>query len=231
MKIFPKVFLMVWVCGLVMIVFSPKATAQKNEKPLGDLEESDELPSVQNRLYRVEHEFSLGVGVLPVDPFSKGVTFGGGYGWHFNDIWAVELQGAYLRNIKTDLREKLENGFAEPPERFPEILYFGGLGVLFKPIYGKLSFLNKTLIYGDIYLSMIGVVSRIVGNLDRGDALENRGERMAFGGAPGFGLRGYLNRYISLRFDFRSMVLYSAGKGYYPLSLTLSVAFSTRSDL
>ena len=50
-------------------------------------------------------------------------------------------------------------------------------------------------------------------------------------GAPGFGIRGYLNRYFSARFDFRTMVLYSAGEIHVPLELTLTFAVTTRSDI
>ncbi len=46
-----------------------------------------------------------------------------------------------------------------------------------------------------------------------------------------FGLRGYFHKYMSVRFDLRQMILYSMGEGHYPLSLTLSFAFTTRSDL
>jgi outer membrane beta-barrel protein len=201
-------------------------------KPRGPAwEESDKLPAVQNRLYRVEHEFQVGIGVLPVDAFYKGVSFGGGYAWHITDLWAVELRAAYMQNVKTSLRDKLENNFGEPPSKFAEIKLYGEIGGLFKPIYGKLSFLNKSLVYGELYLSLSAIVARMEGGTATDDEPQGKGDRMAFGGAPGFGLRGYLNRYLSLRFDFRYMLLYSRGEGHYPLALTLNLAVTTRSDL
>lgn len=193
-------------------------------------EESDKLPAVQNRLYRVEHEFQAGIGVLPVDAFSKGFTLGGGYAWHITDLWGVELRAAYLLNFKTALRDKLENNFGEPPSKFAEIRLYGEVSALFKPIYGKLSFLNKTLVYGEIYLSASAIVARLNGGSATDDEPQGKGDRLGFGGAPGFGLRGYLNRYLSLRFDFRYMLLYSRGEGHYPLALTLNLAVTTRSD-
>jgi outer membrane beta-barrel protein len=196
-----------------------------------DWEESDKLPAVQNRLYNVEHEFDLGVGVLPIDAFYKGVTFNGGYAWHITDLWAVEGHFYWLKNLNTSLRDKLENNFGIPPSRFAEIMMYGEAGMLFKPLYGKLSFLNKTLVYGDFYFSLSGVVARMNGGKKTETEPMGKGKRLAFGGAPGFGLRGYLSRYISLRFDFRYMILYSQGEGHFPLSLTLSLGFTTRSDL
>jgi outer membrane beta-barrel protein len=208
-----------------------KKSVEKKAAEQQDWEESDKLPTVQNRLYRMQHEFNLGVGVLPVDAFAKGVTFSGGYGWHITDLWAVEGHFYYLRNLKTSLRDKLENNFGEPPSKFAEISMYGELGVLFKPIYGKLSLFNRTLVYGDLYLSLAAVVARMNGGKATDDEPQGKGPRMAYGAAPGFGIRGYLSRHFSLRLDFRYMLLYSAGEGHFPLALTLSAAFTPRSDL
>ena len=52
----------------LLLALSPSEQAHaKRSSP--QWEESDKLPAVQNRLYRNEHEFMLGVGVLPVDAF------------------------------------------------------------------------------------------------------------------------------------------------------------------
>jgi outer membrane beta-barrel protein len=204
------------------------------KKPAPEWEESDKLPAVQNRLYRNEHEFMAGIGVLPTDAFYKGVLFNGGYTWHITDLWGVEGRFTYSKNLKTSLRTRLENNFPEnaPTGKFSELDYYGELAAVFKPIYGKLSFMNKTLVYGEIYLS----ASAIVGMMHGGLALDQteggtKGNHIAFGGAPGFGIRGYLNKYMSLRFDFRYLLLYSDGDGHYPLMITLNASFTTRSDL
>lgn len=213
---------------LLPTLWAPPALAEEKGEVL---EESDKLPAVQNRLYRTEHELDVGVGVLPVDPYVKGVALGGGYAWHFTDIFAAELFGGYLRNLKTSLRDKLENNFGIPPTRFAQIDWYGAVGGLFKPIYGKLSFLNKTLVYGEFYLSLAGIVARMNGGTKTEAEPEGKGGRLAFGGAPGFGIRGYLSQRISVRLDFRWMLLYSRGEGHYPLALTLNFGFTTRSDL
>jgi len=213
-----------------LLLFAAPGTALGKDKAPA-WEESDKLPAVQNRLYRMEHEFLAGVGVLPVDAFYKGVAFMGGYAWHITDLWAVEGRFSYLRNVKTSLRDKLENNFAQPPSKFAEILYYGEANVLFKPVYGKLSMLNRTLVYGEIYLSAGAVVAQMDGGNPTEDQPQGKGRRLAFGGAPGFGLRGFLNKRLSLRFDFRYLMLYSQGEGHFPLTLGLTLAYTTRSDL
>lgn len=189
------------------------------------------LPAIQNRIYRMQHEFNAGIGILPVDAFYKGAAFGAGYAWHLTDIWAIEFHGVYLHNLKTSLRQKLED-LGEPSNRFTELLYYGGVGGLWKPLYGKFSFLNKQLVYGEAFLSLTSVLAMMTGNPSRDESLA-RGERLGFGAAPGFGFRGYLTPRISLRFDFRYMMLYSIDSKdfHFPLALNLNLCFSTRNDL
>jgi outer membrane beta-barrel protein len=208
-----------------------KDREEEGEEEAAQWEESDDLPSVQNRLYRTEIELNGGVGVLPVDPYVKGVTFNGGAAWHFNDIWAVEGRFHYLLNLPTSLRDQLENQFGIPPTRFAEVMMYGTVGGLFKPIYGKLSFLNKTLVYGEFYLSLAGVVARMNGGKKTEEEPDGKGKRIAFGGAPGFGIRGYFFTWLSVRLDFRWLMLYSRGEGHYPMALSLSFGLTTRSDL
>ena len=198
-----------------------------------DLEETDILPAVQNRKYRTDHELSLGIGILPIDPFFKGMLLIGGYAWHITDLWAVEGRYYYSKNFKTSLREQTEENYNVPTARFDEINWYTHGGVLFKPLYGKLSLFNKTLVYGEFYLSAHAALAQLDGGRRTDTAPAGKGKRFAIGGAPGFGIRGYLHEYISVRFDFRSMILYAweDSETHYPISLALTIAFTTRSDL
>lgn len=211
----------------LMLLGAPDLALAK--KPVPVWEETDKLPAVQNRLYHNEHELMAGIGVLPVDPFYKGVVFCGGYTWHLSDLWGIEGRFSYLKNLKTFTRDQLEAS-GVPPTVFAEILYYGEAGAVFKPIYGKLSFMNKTLVYGELYLSLTGVVARLDGGPATDDEPQGKAARLGFGGAPGFGIRGYLSQRLSLRFDFRYLLLYSAGEMHSPLALSLNLAFTTRSD-
>jgi len=210
---------------------APNVARADETEDNAELEEGDKLPAVQNRLYRMEHEFNASVGVLPIDSYYKGIALGGGYAWHWTDLWAFEAHFYYMETLTTSLRDKLENNFGIKPKRFAEIKFFGELGALFKPLYGKLSFLNTTLVYGEFYVSLTAVVARMEGGKKTEEYTDGKPPRMAFGGAPGFGIRGYFHENLSVRFDLRQLVLYSMGEGHYPLSMTLSFAFTTRSDI
>ncbi|MCA9665869.1 MAG: outer membrane beta-barrel domain-containing protein [Myxococcales bacterium] len=207
------------------------ASKKKDDDDTDSLDEQDDLPAVQNRLYRNQHEFSVGAGVLPIDAFYKGFSVSGGYGWHITDLFAVEGRFYYMFNFKTSLREDLENNFNIPTSRFDELRWYGQLGLLFKPLYGKLSLLNDSLVYGELYFSVHAAVAQMEGGRATDTEPQGKGQRLAFGGAPGFGLRGYLSKYFSARFDMQAMLLYSAGELHVPLTLTLSIAVTTRTDL
>lgn len=196
------------------------------------LEETDDLPAVQNREYRTLHEFHASVGTIPADPYTKGLTLGGGYAWHVNDLWAVEGHYSWVFNFSSSLRDKLEGNFAIPSTRFDKFKMFGKLGTLFKPLYGKLAWLNDSQVYGEFYLSLYAAVAQLEGGERTDDYPQGKPERLAFGGSPGFGIRGYINRYLSARLDVSWLLLVAeTGEFHWPLFLNLSFGLTTRSDL
>lgn len=226
----------------------PKKSKSADDVPIEDRgereqawEETDELPAVQNRRYQLHHEFQVGGGVLPIDPYTKGYHVTGGYTFHIDHLWAIEGLFSWVFNVSSSLRDKLEGNFGEPASKFVKTEYFGMLGALFKPLYGKLAFLNDTQVYGEVFLSTYAVFAQLNGGEKTDEETSGRGRRFAVGVAPGVGIRGFVSRYFSLRFDINWMVLFSGGplsttasppfEVYAPLSLRLTVAFTTRGDL
>lgn len=203
-------------------------------------EETDKLPAVQNRKFRMEHEFAAGAGVLPIDPYTKGLAVTGGYTWHINETWAAEAHFSWIFNFAASLRDKLENNFGEPESKFRRTKFFGQAGALFKPLYGKLAFLNDSQIYWEFYVSTYIAFGQLYGGRKTELEPAGRGDRWAIGPAPGFGFRGFLTRYLSLRFDFNWIVFFSGSflapggspfEVVAPLKLSLNLSFTTRSDL
>ncbi|MCA9640906.1 MAG: hypothetical protein KC492_09430, partial [Myxococcales bacterium] len=61
------------VAGALAAVALPSGGAQaKKRQGEFDWAGLDQLPAVQNRKYRLQHEFFASGAVLPVDPFTKG---------------------------------------------------------------------------------------------------------------------------------------------------------------
>jgi outer membrane beta-barrel protein len=179
---------------------------------------------------RLSHELDTEVGILPADLYTTSLQLSVGYAWHMTRLWALQLRLAYLRSYAKDLREQLEENFGIHRRRFAEIDYFGEIGVLFKPIHGRLFLFEGYATHWEVFLSAAAVVGRMEG----GDRTERepsgRGPRVFVGGASGIGLRWILTRSVSLRSDLRQMVLHADGDLYYPLAVTLGLAVNIGGD-
>lgn len=164
-----------------------------------DFEEGGKLYAVQNRKYVAGHEFLIGLGTVPMDAFYKGITGTFAYTYHFDDLIAWEIvSGSYSLNVETSLRDELENNFGVRPTKFPELQFFVGSNLIFKPLYGKLAWLNDSLLYAELYLTAGPAVANY----------ENAG--VFIGLNAGAGARIYLTRAFSLRFEVRDYQFISA---------------------
>lgn len=136
-------------CAVVLagLCLPALAVAQPQE-----LENTTSMAAVQERTYRMQHEIDFSGGVLPLDPFSKGLFAGGGYTLHFSDAFAWQVRGAYSFTLRSDLRLQLERDFGVLPNAFEEIRAFVGSDALWKPFYGKLSVLNRWMLHGELFL-------------------------------------------------------------------------------
>jgi outer membrane beta-barrel protein len=152
--------------------------------------------AIQNRKHVLKHELSVAIGTIPIDAFYKGLTGTAQYTIHFGNTWAWELFNfGYSKNFWTSLRRDLEENWRNPasPQVIPEIQFFGDTNLVFKPFYGKLAYLNRSLVYGEFYLVAGPAVSWY--NTDK--------DRLALGADVGFGFRVHLSRYWSARLDVR----------------------------
>lgn len=122
-----------------------------------ELENPGLTNAVQSRPYRMGHELSLAVGVLPLDSFSKGVYPQVSYTLHFSDTFAWTLgRAAWNFGIDTGLKDRLETVFQVQPTVVETVQFFVGSDLLWKPFYGKLAAFNRAVIHGEMYL-LLGV--------------------------------------------------------------------------
>ena len=124
-----------------------------------DVDFDDDQPrafSIQPRPFRLGHEFELGLGVLPLDAFYVGAVLGFSYTYHFTDFWAWEIVALdYSFNIDTSLQDRLERDFNLQPDQIPaRITLFGATSLVIKPMFGKLAWRNRSLVYGETYFSL-----------------------------------------------------------------------------
>lgn len=166
---------------------------------LDELENPGTVSAVQERAYRMHHELNLAVGILPLDAFYKGLYAQVGYAYHFSDTFAWQIgRGAYSYAARTGLREQLERDFAVLPTSFDEVQYFVGSDLMWKPFYGKATFLNKVVIHTELYLLLGGTLFRFTNAFRPGINI-------------GGGARVYLSRYASLRLDLTNNIVLPLG--------------------
>ena len=148
---------------------------------------------VEKKLYpsAMKHELSLFFGVAPADSFVFSIVEGGRYTFHITEMFGLQLVGAHMDNFQRDSADRAEEaGVNMDFLKNAEINWFANLDLVFKPIYGKFSFVSNWIAHYDLGLSVgAGVMA-----LDNGD----------YAPAPDIGLfmNIYLLKWLSLRADF-----------------------------
>ncbi len=190
--------------------------------PLGALAQAEpsveagSIEAIQDRTYKLANEIDLTIGVLPGDPYTKGLIAGGGYVFHFTDhlAWNVAHAG-YSYNVTTGLRDQLTRDFGAPSSAFEQAQFFVGSDLIFKPFYGKSSVANLYVVHFDAQI-LVGV---------------NVWKYQVGGFAPavnfGAGVRVYQNHVMSWRLDVTDDVVIFAKKSPINVpTISLSLAFN-----
>src|SRR4051812_37335030 len=153
----------------------------------GELENPGKVAAVQDRVYRMNQELSLGIGTLPLDAFYKGFGPQVTYTFHFSDSFAWQVgRGMYSYAAPTSLRQQLEDDFGVLPTAFETVQWMAGTDLIWSPIYGKTSFLNQSVLHFEAYSSIGGTLIKT-----------NRNFRPAL--ALGVGVRLFTSKFVSYR--------------------------------
>lgn len=166
------------------------------------LENPGTVSAVQERGYRMNHELSLGVGVLPADAFYKGLIAGVGYTYHFSDSFAWQVgRGSYSYNLKTSLRNQLERDFGVAPTANAfqdEVQWMVGSDLMWSPFYGKLAFRNASVLHFEAYLLGGGTIFKL-----------NRADGFRPAANVGLGLRFFSSNRVSFRVDVTNNIVFA----------------------
>lgn len=180
-------FVISMLCGFTLWAVAHETRCDDSEdKDLATL-------AVQNRTYSMRHEFVGWFGVLPMDAFTKGMTFSGGYTLHFNDVLAWEVgQFTYSYHVDTNLNDDLEN-LEQPaaPTPFEVVKYYATSSIVFKPIYVKMAVLNSRVVWGEFFVLAGGGYGKLT--ITQRPVID-------YGG----GARLYIGEYFSVRLDVRN---------------------------
>ena len=208
---------------LIASIIALPALAHAEAQP--DIEvDAPRVFSIQPRPYRLGHEFSLGVGVLPLDAFYKGAVIGGSYTYHFSDFWAWEMANInYSLNIDTGLQGELLDKYNVRPVDASggKITLIGTTNLVVKPLFGKLSLFNSTKVYAETYFNIgMGPVR-----------LERQGHgTFYYASELGMGIRFWVVKAFSVKFEVRDYLIFDGGAPTNALMFMLAASFNYFND-
>lgn len=186
-----------------------------------ELENPGSVAAIQDRAYRMQHELGLSVGVLPLDAFTKGLYAQVGYTVHFTDTFAWTVgRGAYSYAVNTGLRDQLQRDFGVSPSNadFDAVQFFVGSDIMWSPLYGKVSVLNRSVLHGELFLLLGGTLFKFTQTFRPGVNL-------------GGGVRLFASQWVSFRLDVTDNIVLPIGASaksimnVMTLTLTLAINF------
>ncbi len=182
-------------------------------------DQGGELYSIEKRDLMGRHELMVSLGVLPMDAFAKGLTLSGNYTYHFTNLWAWEIIGGlYSFNFGTGLDKELNDRFLVQATDVGQLQWLLDSNIVLKPFYGKLALTNDKLLTAELFFvlgySLGGYTAALPSGIDFGA-----------------GLRMFLGKYFSLRFDIRDYMYFPEFKSvtnnlYLSLGLSITFGFS-----
>jgi outer membrane beta-barrel protein len=115
----------------------------------------DDFSVVQNRRYTKAERFyfNLGGGIPFNDPFATGSILSGTAGYYFNERWGVDFTYSKANFKDNEAVDQFISRYGITPDRN----YFDGsqmLSVSYVPLYAKMSFVDRAIIYFDMGISV-----------------------------------------------------------------------------
>lgn len=158
----------------------------------------DDFSVVQNRRYTKAERFFLDVsGGVPInDPFGKGTILGVQFGYFFNERLGIDInyQKANMEDNDSTREFKVEH-LTSPNYNFLDSSTM--VSATYVPLYAKMSFLDKSIIYFDMGISVgVGTTDYII-KKEEGDE-----KRSAMTYQIGINQQIFFSEHCAIRLDF-----------------------------
>lgn len=122
-----------------------------------------EFKVVQNRKFSKDNKFAVSVqtGPLMNDSYAEGIdNYGFTFGYYFSEFMGVEVNYTNYNVDKSEVVSAFEDQFGGTTPDYNKPLEYIGANFNWIPIYGKMSILDKKIIYYDLAISPgIGVTT------------------------------------------------------------------------
>jgi len=186
----------------------------------GDELDQGKVYAIQDREYRMNHEFSVSVAFLPLDAFYKFFAVSGHYVLHFNDLWAweaIHFSFSKYMDIDTGLKKQMSDDWDVSATDTPKLDYMLDTNLMIKPMYGKVALFDSWLVYLETYF-LIGLGA----------------EKLQTAWFPaanlGVGMRVFITNTISLRFEVRDYLYLAEGAVDSTLYFGIGFCYNAFSD-
>ncbi len=153
----------------------------------------DRVKAVQRKGFLKRNRFQLSIFAAPTlnDAFFQKVGVGGQLAYNIHDSFAVALRGAYWFSFKTQYVKI--GAYAFQSQLLQSQLYWTGMAdLIWTPVYGKFSWLGKSIVHFDAFVLAGGGVAWTATST----APRNEGPHLA--ADLGAGIRFYPNDWLSL---------------------------------
>lgn len=158
----------------------------------------DDFSVVQNRRYSKADRFylNLGGGVAVNDPHEKGSIFQGQLGYFFNERWGLDFSYAKANMENNDATTFFFNQYGAVPDHtvFDSSMM---LSATYVPLYAKMSFVDKAIIYFDMGISVGVGTTDYIQRREDGDKKES-----AFSYQIGVNQQIFFSQHWAIRVDF-----------------------------
>lgn len=171
---------------------------------------------IQDRKYNKEGRLELGLdlGMTSATAFFKTYSLGLRSAYYFNEYWGIQGFGTFSMNSDTNEKEQLENFLSssnfQSTKEFLQPKFFGGLGVIWNPIYGKFAWFRSSIIHFDIYaglgVSFLTMDSTFNKPASGAGAQRTGGSQNAIGSLANLGLRVFLSKNFAWTTEIRNNI-------------------------
>lgn len=163
---------------------------------------------LQDRAFTKAGRFEVGVnaGVMAANPFYTSYAYGAHTAFHFTEYWGIDAYfEKFINSFSVDgeqVKEYLDNSGFSSRKEFQAPKWYGGVSAIWSPIYGKFAFFRRSIIHFDFFavmgISFLAVESSVK---DRGGR-----DQTNPGSLLGVGMRVFLNKHWSMRFDVKNNI-------------------------
>lgn len=158
----------------------------------------DDFSVVQNRKYSKADRFFLNVGAgIPInDPHEKGTLTGAQLGYFFNERWGMDVSYLKASMSNNDATSYFKDSYGVLPDHgvFDSSIM---LSATYVPLYAKMSFVDKAIIYFDMGISVGVGTTDYIQRRDDGDKKES-----AMSYQLGINQQIFFSEHFAIRVDF-----------------------------